>query len=319
MQPTGPSTPSTHSVVRKQRPCGISGRAAILASENDSGTAAASSPSIPQEALTPPIRSIPAALRLLANGPLSSSVLDSPSVASTAAAAMPPPAKKRKRAHDALDMIMPAFDPPACHEQRKVVVGFTGFSRQDPVYSFQQRQRLAEVIIELGGRVMPDPTHAEVTHVFCPPGASTIKYYAALAAGKWLIHDPAWVFDSQANGSLLTEFAYGVRAPTPPLQGRRICGSRTFNEVEVERKRPQMLHELVQLGHGVLVDSVDDAEIVLLGNGEALAEKAGRAGYEWNQFLLWMGQAVRRGERAVRDEDMSQGGGGAIGGLKEVQ
>ncbi|KXS14909.1 hypothetical protein M427DRAFT_70254 [Gonapodya prolifera JEL478] len=132
------------------------------------------------------------------------------------------------------------------------VFAFTGFS--DPNnWSPQLKVRLGDIVRELGGVVNQgaedfDPT---VTHIVAPPSSKTLKTFAGLLSGKWIVQDYNWILKSGEE----------------PFNGKLFFLTAAF-ENEAQSSWLHYARTLIKVGNGMEVSNPGQADIVLRGSKE---------------------------------------------------
>jgi len=153
-------------------------------------------------------------------------------------------------------------------------VAFSGFKDKDaPEYKSLVKQ--AE---SLGASVSSEPEWNEsVTHVVSIPASRTMKVFAGLVTGKWLMKTD-WITASHSVNHWLPEADFGYKKEVP-YKGKKFFLSPDLG-VKIKNLQP-----LLDLGGGITVDSVDAADFVIEKD-----EKKGTLTY--NSFLSIITQGI---------------------------
>jgi len=174
--------------------------------------------------------------------------------------------------------------------EKGILITFSGFSENHQNgFTNKEKDILVHKIQKLGGEVVNDFQKNKFTHMITPPGSKTMKSLAASLTSKWMITDLQWIHHSALAGHFLPEDEYGKKFTTTPFKGKKVFKSKSFIDEHQEKTgRLDNCQNLVgQLGKGIFVNSIEEADLILTGTDEDdhSYEKAGKQCLTWNKMI----------------------------------
>ncbi|KAL0487731.1 DNA damage repair protein BRCT [Acrasis kona] len=182
------------------------------------------------------------------------------------------------------------------------VVSFSGFKETDQDgHTFEQRDKLAQIVEKMGGRVIDNNEKDDlvsfdtsVTHVVAPVAARTPRVIIASLSHKWIM-SPEWLIQSNKKRKFLNEADHGLRRrDTTPFTQQRLFVSPGFIEEEsktsgtLRRTKLEYLHAFVEkFGKGTVVNDSKDAKLWLITEQER-CEREGVKMMRWNELIHFM-------------------------------
>eukprot|EP00842_Homolaphlyctis_polyrhiza_P002151 jgi/Hompol1/2937/HPOL_006236-RA len=163
-------------------------------------------------------------------------------------------------------------------DEAKILICFSGFKEGTP-FDSQARKNLMIAIKQMpGAEVLSSSAEGydqRITHMIAPKNCRTLKMYAAGLMSAWLIHDINWVFDSAAKRVWLKEDKYDQKAFLAPS---------FFQQSKAQEYRKGYVNcLLVECSKGSIVDTVDEADFVLVGDGDQ-TKFGDLPSYDWIGF-----------------------------------
>jgi len=188
------------------------------------------------------------------------------------------------------------------HESTWPVVSFSGFKESDQeVHNFEQRDKLAEIVEKMGGRVVDNNEKDDlvsfdqtVTHVVAPSAARTPRVIIASLSHKWIM-SPDWILQSNKRRNFVSEAKYGLRRMNDtPFTNQSLYVTPGFieeddkNSGSLRRTKREYLHAFVEkFGGGTIVTTPQDAKYWLITEQER-TEKEGIKMMKWNELIHFM-------------------------------
>ena len=170
----------------------------------------------------------------------------------------------------------------------QIIVSFSGFRDDQPVYNTKLKHDLAEKLKSLGAVVKMDGEFEDkITHVLTPPGCRTLKSFAASLTSKWLITNTAWVIDSFSSEKFVNESRYGERFTERPFKDKSFYLADSFmkecrsgKEFRVDNAK----NLITVLGGGFIVKSINAADNVIRGGSDS-SDYPDKNVYTWSGIL----------------------------------
>ncbi|KPA74045.1 hypothetical protein ABB37_09355 [Leptomonas pyrrhocoris] len=151
------------------------------------------------------------------------------------------------------------------------VFAISGFDGNDVLLAVKQ---LPNVAIAECRSNMPVPSN--LTHLISN-GQLTIKLLTALVRGCWVLPE-SYVVDSLKEGRWLREEDYGFQHEEPPLLKKKVALTEAFTACKHYNTASLLLKE----GGAIIVDSPEEADIVLRTNAEA---RSMTDGWNWEKMV----------------------------------
>jgi len=110
-----------------------------------------------------------------------------------------------------------------------------------------------------------------ITHLVAPANSVTTKILVASLTRCWVL-TPQWILDSAKAKTLLPEARYGTRNTGQPFKAKSVFLSKQFLAESARSFTATFYRQLIeQIGKGLVVDDVQEADIVCTSKADGVA------------------------------------------------